>query len=111
MMFVVIIGWVIFRSDGLFYAAGFLHTMAGYSIKEFKWYGVGDYISMRGIVTLIIAVLISAGIPRYLINLSEKYSFYKVNSYLKIPVFWFVLLLSICIIANENYSPFIFFRF
>lgn len=110
-MFVVIIGWVIFRSNGLSYAANFLHTMAGYSTGEFKWYGVSYYINMRGIITLTIAGLISMGIPQYLAKLLGGYKVSKITSYLKVPVLWLIFLFSICMIVNGNYSPFIYFRF
>ena len=90
--------------------------MAGYTSEEFKWFGIGYYISRRGIAILIAAIVISTGLPQYLLKVLEKHTVIKPKSfqsgaYLKLPALWFLLWVSMCIIVNGNYSPFIYFRF
>lgn len=77
----------------------------------FKWYGPEYYISRRGIATLIIALLVSVGVPRWLARLIEKNRLSRISPYVEMPVLWFMLLLSISMVVNGNYSPFIYFRF
>lgn len=110
-MSVVLVGWVIFRSNGLFYAADFLQVMGGWNAEEFKWYGLGYYINMRGAATLAIAVLVSMGMPQYLTQLAGNNKVFGICHCVKMPIFWFMLLLSMSMVVNGNYSPFIYFRF
>lgn len=110
-MFVVAIGWVFFRSNDLGYAEGFLNAMFGRCIPAFKILGVTAYLDNQIIFTLIAAGLISIGVPGRILRYFEKKHWIDIWSYIKIFVYWFMLLCCMAMIVNGNYSPFIYFRF
>ena len=110
---VVILGWVLFRSDGIRYAVSYVKAMFGIFPDTFRLYGLPYYIDGQVIATLIAALVISLGLPRLVYDrLQADYSgFSDKFSYVKIAGLWLLLFTSMCMIVNGNYSPFIYFRF
>ena len=109
--FVVIIGWVLFRSSDLAYAAGFLRTMCGICSPDFKFFSLAYYLDNQIIFTLAAALIVSVGIPGKIMSCLQKKKWEHMWEHIKMFVYWFLLLCCIAMIVNGNYSPFIYFRF
>ena len=110
---VVILGWVLFRSDTIEYAISYIRTMCGVYPDMFRQYSFSYYIDNQVIATLAAAAALSFGLPQRVLGLLRPMfsEFSKVFLYAKIAVLWLLLLGSMCMIVNGNYSPFIYFRF
>lgn len=109
--FVVIIGWVLFRSRDLVYAAGFFRAMCGICSPDFKFMGLAYYLDNQIIFTLMAAAIVSIGIPGKIMNFLQNKQWGHLWEHLKMYVYWFLLLCCMTMIVNGNYSPFIYFRF
>ncbi len=97
-MLVVLIGWVLFRSDDMGMFArymGDMFTLQGASI--------GDICSLQGAVAIVLGIVFSAKLPRV-----------KMNGFTELiyTIVAFVLL-AVCAVylAGGTYNPFIYFRF
>lgn len=109
--FVVIIGWVLFRSNSFAYAAGFLHIMFGGSSPDFKFSGMAYYLDIQIIFTLLAASIVSIGIPGKIMSSLQKKHWGYLWEHIKMYIYWLLLLGCMAMIVNGNYSPFIYFRF
>lgn len=111
-MLVVLIGWVIFRSSGISYALGYIRVMAGSCTPVFRNYSIQYYLDGQIVATLAAALLVGIGIPKQISLYLQRYGdFGYVFGWMKAPALWILLFLSMCMIINGNYSPFIYFRF
>ncbi len=110
---IVIFGWVLFRSDGIRYAASYMKAMFGIFPDTFRLYGLAYYLDNQVIATLIAAALISLGVPGLIYNrLQSRFAGFSAKFvYVKMVGLWLLLFNSMCMIVNGNYSPFIYFRF
>lgn len=109
--FVVIIGWVLFRSSDLVYAAGFVHIMFGGRYPDFKFSGLAYYLDNQIIFTLFVALIVSTGGTGKIMSYLQKRQWGYLWEHIKMYVYWFLLLGCMAMIVNGNYSPFIYFRF
>lgn len=113
-VFLVIIGWVLFRSENILYAKDYLGVM----------FGLGDYpfINNKSLYYLIeykfafiVAILFSMPIYPYIAKKMEciknKWVEIIVRDYLKAIILIFLFLLSIMYLINSTFNPFIYFRF
>ena len=109
-LFVVIIGWVIFRSDNIVYALGFISKMFTAGNGE---YTVFSFITVRSTIAMLAGILLSlpifAGIKAGVAKLPKKTQ--GVLNFLE--TLWQILLLaySIMVIVSGSYNPFIYFQF
>ncbi len=107
-MFLVMIGWVFFRSDTLEYANLYISRLfAGGKFNT----TVLSFLSMKVIIVLIAAVLFSGIVQR---PLKEKYEEIKDKVFVRIPdivLQILVLAYSIILIISGTYNPFIYFQF
>jgi len=112
-LIVVIVGWVLFRSDSLDQALYFLKTM--FTISEFvNTVSIQSLINNSQWSTMLIGIVLSTPI---FIKIQSKI---KSNSFSKssiaitgiLEVFYLsILLLSLITISSGSYNPFIYFRF
>lgn len=109
--FVVIIGWVLFRSSDLAYAASFLRIMFGDCYPDFKYFGVAYYLDNQIVFTLTAAFIVSIGVPGRIVSRLQKKQWGHLWEHIKMCVYWLLLLCCMTMIVNGNYSPFIYFRF
>lgn len=100
-LLLIVVGWVLFRSDSLSYAAQFIKAMSTPSMHLDN--KVVEYLVRYGVLFLA-GIILST--PVY-----QKISDKKIYRYLNIPIL--ILLFSTCtiILLNNNYNPFIYFRF
>ncbi|MCX4275374.1 MAG: MBOAT family protein [Candidatus Gastranaerophilales bacterium] len=100
-IFAVVTGWVIFRSENMYFAASFLKTL--YSFDFANSSGVIYYFNRELIFTLLIAFLFS--IP--LFGRVKKY----MPALIQNAAYCMLLVISAAYIAVNTYQPFIYFRF
>ena len=106
-MFVVILGFVIFRSDTMNYAWHYLLTMFGAERGE-TMYHLIYYVDRIEIIALIVGAICSAPLCSKMLEVEGR-------SQLRIAAvnLWLLALfiLSAASIAASTYNPFIYFRF
>jgi len=114
-LLIVMVGWVLFRSETLEQGAAFLQKMflLGES-SDLKVYAT-EFLNNKAITVLIIAVLLAFGFGKKLISrvklIFNSGSGYLVLYFMKTAVSFSLLLLSILYLAGSTYNPFIYFRF
>ena len=108
MIIVVIIAFVIFRSDSIKYAWDYLMNMFGllHLNKENCVYTNVYYIDNVLIIMLFVALICSMPIFKNMLYVKNKYARAFINIWLL-----FLFFLSTCFIASGTYNPFIYFRF
>ena len=108
LILIVVCGFVIFRSDNLNYAFGYLGNMF-YILQpdaDKILYSIKYYIDSIDIIVLITAILISTPIFKNIIYLENKIGKTLVNAWLLV-----LFILSASSIAANSFNPFIYFRF
>lgn len=105
-LLVVIIGWVIFRSESFTYAIQYLMNMFGFIHPNDIVYDLGYYINWINLLILAIAIFCSTPIFKKILEPTTKLKHGLVNLWLL-----FIFFLSTIIIASNTYNPFIYFRF
>jgi len=109
-MFIVVIGWVFFRSHGLRYALSYLGIMFGIIRPENVGATIWYYLSPKVILMLCLSVFASTPI------LKQAGNFFKIQDNVMIKKITLILLLvlffvCIVIVTSTSYNPFIYFRF
>lgn len=105
-LFVVLIGWVIFRADNLVLAEKYIKNMFGLCMTK-PLFNFAYYMDVIEIIMFIVAILCAMPIFKNFANKPK-------NKYLHIVLnIWIMILfiLSISSIAASTYNPFIYFRF
>lgn len=110
---VTVLGWVLFRSNGMRRAIAYFQAMVGIYPEGFRQFGLAYYLNRHILFTLIVALVVSLGLPGMVARRLENrfVAFAKYSEYLRILGLWVLLFGSMCMIVNGNYSPFIYFRF
>lgn len=110
---VVVLGWVLFRSNSMHHAAAYYQAMIGICSEGFRQYGLAYYLDCQILFTLLVALAVSLGLPgRAVKRLENRFPVaVQCGEYIRIVGVWLLLLGSMCMIVNGNYSPFIYFRF
>ncbi len=108
-LFIVNIGWVLFRSENLTYAFGYLKKMFFVDTDYTNIYDLRFYLSNNVIFILIIGILMCMPLFKNTLNLeledgNTKQIFRSVGL---IGVF----VLGIAFLSSSTYNPFIYFRF
>lgn len=103
-MFIVIIGWVMFRADNIIHALNYVYSMFDFSKIYNSNYTLFYYIDFKGILGLLIGIL--GSVPIF-INIKRNKLF---NNILDL-YYCFILFISIVFIVTSTYNPFIYFKF
>jgi len=112
-LLVVIIGWVLFRSDNLKYAAGYLRIIFGLQKPDMVGFTTAYYIDAFLILVLVFGCILSCPV----INIIKKYLETLEGKTLIIAktiegIFvLFLFIMSSILVITSNYNPFIYFRF
>ena len=120
-MIIVIIGWVLFRSETFEYARNFLNSMIGYGTGINKYAVVSIYLTNEYYLCLAISIFGATGIftaiQKLHFNFSNKKSFSTNKVYLnllfacKTAGLIITMILSTMYMVTTTYNPFIYFRF
>ncbi len=105
-IFVVVIGWVVFRADTLSYAVEYLKNMFGFVRGRDISYTTAYYIDNIEIIAFAIAALCAMPVCKNILFVRNKAGLVLVNLGL---VLLFVL--AVASMAASTYNPFIYFRF
>ena len=108
-IFIVLMGWVLFRGNGLSGALFWFGRMFVYNT------GSGAvlpsvYLDRRFIFVLLVAIMFCGPVQK-LFNLQEKLFDDKKTYAYEIPVIMGIMVLCICLLVGNTYNPFIYFQF
>ena len=112
-IFIVIIGWVFFRSDTFDYAFSYLGTMFGLNGVGL-WDMKAQFYAIEYGIILLLAIVACLPIFHFI---KEKLSTHQSKAivigkeYLSIAYYAVILIISITYVVSNTYNPFIYFRF
>lgn len=120
-LLVIIIGWVIFRSEDLTYSSGYISAMFGFGKGDNILYYPALYMNIKLAVIIVFAFIGSFPFLKNTDSFFRKF-FEKLTGFKKILLYraylYMVFLIQISIlflsllqIANNTFNPFIYFRF
>lgn len=108
-LLVVIIGWVLFRSNSLVAAVHYLKTMFG---LHNGWNDVSVWYYLTPFVFFVLVIaIIGCGFSQKHVLKSEEYFLF---SSIRVHEYWFLpllFILSLIVLVSDSYNPFIYFRF
>ncbi len=110
-LFVVNLGWVLFRAPSLKEAGQFVLSMFGGGNTAQIGYTLGWFLDRWTIAAFIIGILAASSLPGFLSARMKKLipeNALKIAKYIVLLLLFFV---SITQIVSGNYNPFIYFRF
>ncbi|EJE7233548.1 MBOAT family protein [Clostridium sporogenes] len=107
-MFIVILGWVLFRANGLMDAINYLSIMFGINKATTVTYQFSYFVNKKLVFWMIISIIGSTPISG---NMLRLYKNKKKFEMLKTIFIGILLIISIIFIVNSTYSPFIYFQF
>ena len=111
-IFVVLIGWVLFRADNLTYAWRYLQRMFGFLSSGFIPYSVNWFLSVKTVlgITACVFVAVIFGL-KPMMKIREHWNESLVFGALKTIGLIVILFYSIALVMTSSYNPFIYFRF
>ncbi len=112
-MFIVIIGWVLFRADGLRNALSLIITMFSFNFKT-TYVLMPTFINWKTIIILILAIAFCGPIQKIFGHFNHKIKNilqFLYNDKLEIAVLGAIMCISIFELVASTYNPFIYFRF
>ncbi|GAA0123291.1 MAG: MBOAT family protein [Clostridium argentinense] len=107
-MFIVILGWVLFRANSLTSAINYLSIMFGINKATQVTFQFSYFINKKLIFMMFISVIGSLPIIR---NIFESYENKKTFQMTKTIYIGVLLIIAVIFIVNSTYSPFIYFQF
>lgn len=107
-LFIVIIGWVLFKATTLEEVLKYLSIMFGLSNFSNITFEYTYFISRKFIVLIIIGIIASTPIFK---NIFNRYRDIKVFELIKTILIILLFIISIIFMVNSTYSPFIYFQF
>lgn len=108
-MFVVVIGWAMFRCDSIKEALKLVYHMFKWEYHGFYcWY---DFFSIRSILIIVIAILLIGFIQEKIGKVKEV--LFSTEHLHIVEFIWQLCLLTICVLllVGGQYNPFIYFKF
>ncbi|WP_066890518.1 MBOAT family O-acyltransferase [Clostridium nigeriense] len=107
-LFIVLIGWVLFKADNLSTAMKYLSTMFGLISFNNITFEVSYFIQVKTMFLIVVGIIFSTPILKIVVSkYKEKRYFETVKNILIILLFIIALIFMI----NSTYSPFIYFQF
>lgn len=106
--FIVIIGWVMFRSATLEQMTLYFKTMFGMSDTRNYIYGLGYYIDIPSLIAFVCAIILALPRPKSLVNLSQRSNIAYCLYNICLLVLFFA---AVIFMVNSTYSSFIYFQF
>lgn len=113
MMIVVMIGWVIFRSETFAYALTYLRNMLGMGVMNGLVNNISFYINYDLVLFLIIGIISTTPLLYRIRKKFESGSEKQLIVFRAVEAAMFILLLVLCsmYLASTTNNPFIYFRF
>lgn len=107
-IFIVIIGWVLFKATTLKEGLRYLSIMFGLVNFSNITFEFTYFISRKFILLIIIGIIASTPIPK---NIFNRYKGIKAFELIKTILIILLFIVSIIFMVNSTYSPFIYFQF
>ncbi|MEE9911849.1 MAG: MBOAT family protein [Deltaproteobacteria bacterium] len=124
LILVVMIGWVIFRSDSLDYAVRYIKTMFGFSPGIAPVTALGGYLNSLVIFTLLVGIVASLPVVVKIKDLQDKMPiisgiknslhnriFLLGRSLAELLFLGFILIVSVLFMSGSLNNPFVYFKF
>ncbi|MBO4898184.1 MAG: MBOAT family protein [Clostridia bacterium] len=103
-LFLVIIGWVLFRSDSIKYALSYIKSMFGFSGD----FGLAKLYIKENAVILASSVIACLPIADFVKRFKKREAFYLTAKFICLLL---ILVISVSYIVKGTYNPFIYFNF
>ena len=113
-LLVVIIGWVLFRSDNLEYASSYIIKMFAFSEGNLSVSSYLNYLvlNIETFIVILTSIVCSIPLKQHIIDVMPKGLFAsKAIPYIKLTFLTFLFFISVIYVINGTYNPFIYFRF
>lgn len=110
-MLVVVLGWVLFRAPDLKFAIEYIGVMFGIIDSSNVAFTVGWYLKGKVKYILILGILMSFPIKKYIYSLIKYNENLLIQEVIKNITIIVLFLISIMFIMTSTYNPFIYFRF
>lgn len=109
-MFVVIVGWAMFRCDSWKQAYDTLYAMfkGGRVTNEMLWYNIA---STRSLVIIVIAIILAGPLQKIFPKLESQFKGEQNFCLLEGILQFIILLIAIMFLVSGQYNPFIYFKF
>lgn len=107
-LFIIMIGWVFFRANGLKDAINYLSIMFGLKSFDFITFDYRYLLSTKLIIWVILGVIFSTP---FINNILNKFNNNIILEFAQTITLGILFILSIIFIVNSTYSPFIYFQF
>ncbi len=109
-MLIVIVGWVLFRSNNIADACDYIKVMFGFGVnKQFYTYQLGYYLyEYRGYLLLGILACIPWGSLSVFKRIKEKFRGYSMLEFVLMSI---IMVWCVALLAANSYNPFIYFNF
>ncbi|GAA0818637.1 MBOAT family O-acyltransferase [Clostridium tertium] len=107
-LFIVIIGWVLFKAATLEEGLRYLSIMFGLVSFSNITFEFTYFISRKFILLIIIGIIASTPMPK---NIFNRYKRIKAFELIKTILIILLFIVSIIFMVNSTYSPFIYFQF
>ena len=108
-MFVVLMGWALFRLEGFTALAEYAHVLFGGVPQMAVFYSLQYYLNKKIVFTLIIAIVAATPFLKHLFRRFIKTD--KIYSFVIYSITLFLLVFCLSSVFSGNFSPFIYFRF
>ncbi|MDR0853078.1 MAG: MBOAT family protein [Clostridiales Family XIII bacterium] len=114
-LLVVVVGWVLFRSDSIEYAIVYIKNMFGFlsqaSAKVSSLYYLNGFFIFVIIVAMLLSIPVYPALKMKLQDVAETKNFGVILYILQGLGIVIILGVSLLFIVNQNYNPFLYFRF
>lgn len=110
-MFLVTIGWVIFKIEDIGILIPYLKCMFGIYRADWVKYQIAYYADSRSVCVLMIAILLSYNIKGMLLKILRNHMSDDLMQISQNAVSIVLLLLCLITLTNSTYNPFIYFKF
>ncbi|MEW9096009.1 MAG: MBOAT family protein [Clostridiaceae bacterium] len=107
-MFIVILGWVLFRSNGLIDAINYLSIMFGINKATTVTFQFSYFVNKKLAFWIFMSIV---GYTPIISNLLRTHQNKKIFQVVKTIFIGMLLIVAIIFIVNSTYSPFIYFQF
>ena len=107
-LFIVVIGWVLFKATTLEEGLKYLSIMFGLSSFNNITFEYTYFITRKFMLLIVIGIISATPIPK---NIFNRYKGIEVFELIKTSLIILLLIVSIVFMVNSTYSPFIYFQF
>ena len=110
-LFVVGLGWVLFRAPSIGEAIHYIKTMFGFALGDMPGFTVLYYLNKWNIFNIVIGVLLATSMPRKLVDRLKSVCNEKVYFMGRKILLLFIFYFSLIRVVAGTYNPFIYFQF